>query len=119
MRDPIELEDIEAMRREVGIDDAELRRDVRRLQVGSSVRLTARLGARPFPGVGLLVRITSIQGSVFRGRVTRGAEAPGLARLRAGALLTFTANHIHSVALVRTGKAHRGQTAGAPAQALT
>ncbi len=107
---PVELEDIEAMRREAGIDDGELRRDVRGLQVGNSVRLTARLGSRPFPGVGLLVRITSIRGGVFRGRVTRGAAAPDLARLRAGALLTFTANHIHSVAPGRAGKPRRGQT---------
>src|SRR5258708_6931518 len=41
MRHHIELENIEDMRREAGIDDVELREEIRGLRVGDSVRLTA------------------------------------------------------------------------------
>jgi hypothetical protein len=102
MRQRIELENIEEMRREAGIDDVELHEAIRCLRAGDSVRLTARVGARAFPGVCLLIRITSIRGSLFRGRVDRKSSST-LAEVKAGALLTFTEDHIHSVVSKRGG----------------
>jgi len=86
----VEIENIEEMRRSAGIDDAELRADIRGLRVGDSVRLTLLNAARPSAGEMVRVRITRIRGSCFRGR---RAGRSG----RAGACLDFTAAHIHSV----------------------
>lgn len=91
----VELENIEEMRLEAGIDDAGLREELRTLRAGDAVRLTARVASRSSPGEYLLVRVTSIKGGVFRGKLERGGR---LSLLKAGALLTFTACHIHSVA---------------------
>ena len=44
MRNPVEIENIEEMRRREGIDDVELRSEIRDLQVGDSVRLTLMTG---------------------------------------------------------------------------
>jgi hypothetical protein len=92
----VEFEDIEALRREAGIDDAELREVVGTLQVGQFVSLTARVGAQAFPGDRLLVRITCRRGSLFRGELARrptSCRSP----LKAGSRVTFGARHIHSV----------------------
>jgi len=105
MRQRIELENIEEMRREAGIDDVELHEAIRGLRAGDSVRLTARVGARAFPGVCLLIRITSIRGNLFRGRVDRKSSSTTLAEVKAGSLLTFTVDHIHSVVSKRTADA--------------
>jgi len=91
MRNAPVIEDIEEMRRRVGIDDVELRQDILRLAVGDLVRLTVLSGTAPAPGKTVLVRITEISGGAFRGAVV---GRPGCAvRSR----LTFTAAHIHSV----------------------
>ena len=58
MRNLVEIEDIDALRRRVGINDVELREQARRLQVGDHVKLTVvrsgeqrtidvQLGTRP------------------------------------------------------------------------
>jgi hypothetical protein len=52
--------------------------------------------SRLFPGQTLLVRITRIDGLAFRGKVADTAVGP--APLRVGAVLAFTADHIHSIA---------------------
>jgi hypothetical protein len=65
------------------------------------VRLTARVGNQPFPGERLLVRITSVRGNVFRGKLSRGPAAARFPGVKVGSLLTFTADHIHSVASKR------------------
>src|SRR5205085_433286 len=91
------IEDIEAMRRLQGIDDVELREGIRGLQAGDFVKLTLRSGTKPFPTETLLVRITSIRGATFRGKLADRPAAAGLADLAAGAVLVFTAAHIHSV----------------------
>ena len=44
MRNPVQIENIEEMRRREGIDDVELRSEIRDLQVGDSVRLTLMTG---------------------------------------------------------------------------
>jgi len=109
MSQPIDLENIEELRREAGIDDIELRDEVRALRIGDCVRLTARVDAQPFPGECLLVRITSIKGDVFRGKLTRTPSSARLARLKAGCLLKFTGEHIHSVVSKQpAGEAARG-----------
>jgi hypothetical protein len=94
MRARVELENIEEMRLQAGIDDVGLREEVRRLRAGDFVKLTARVGARPPPGDPLLVRVTSVGGGVIRGKLAGGAR---LSRLKAGSLLIFTAANVHSV----------------------
>jgi hypothetical protein len=93
MRKPVRIEDIEEMRRRVGIDDVELREAVRGLRVGDRVNLTVLDGTASSAGQTLRVRITHIRGSSFRGLV----ESPGRLGPGVGARLAFTAAHIHSV----------------------
>jgi hypothetical protein len=98
MSQRIEFENIKEMRREAGIDDVELSEEVRGLRVGDVVRLTACVGTKTFPGDCILVRITSIKGNVFRGKMARKPASSSLAQLKASSLLVFTTDHIHSVA---------------------
>ncbi len=71
MSQRVEFENIEEMRSAAGIDDAELRNAVRNLQVGDLVKLTLRTIGGTFPGESLLIRITSIKGDVFRGKLAQ------------------------------------------------
>jgi hypothetical protein len=109
MRPRVEFEDIEGLRREAGIDDGELREQVRRLRAGDSVRLTAATGGDPGPLDRLLVRIISVRAGVFHGSIVRAAGTRA-ARLEAGSPLTFRAAHIHSV----VGNGHGGTPTPAP-----
>jgi hypothetical protein len=93
----VEIENIEEMRLREGIDDVELRRDVRRLSVGDLVNLTL-LSNEKSAGENGLVRITSIRGGAFRGKLVNRLTSPGLAQILPGTLVVFTAGHIHSVA---------------------
>jgi hypothetical protein len=95
MRYAIEIEDIEEMRRAAGIDDAELRRDIRGLRVGDIVKLTFSAGPRAFES--LFVRITSIRGSAFRGKLATDPVCGALSQLHNGSPVAFTSNHIHSL----------------------
>ncbi len=95
MRYPIEIENIEAMRRREGIEDVELWEEIRALRVGDMVKLTFLAG--PQASETLLVRITSIRGSALRGKLTNRPTSKGLSRLRAGLSVTFTTAHIHSL----------------------
>jgi hypothetical protein len=95
MNKAVEIEDIEALRQQVGIDDVELREAVRGLRPGDVVRLTLMTAAARET---VRVRITGARGPEFLGRLADGPTSPGLAALRAGARLTFRAAHIHSVA---------------------
>jgi hypothetical protein len=92
----VQIENIEEMRRRVGIHDVELRGAIRGLRIGEYVRLTL-LNGESSAGETLLVRITRINGSEFRGRLADRPASPGLAGLRIGARLAFTAAHIHSL----------------------
>lgn len=89
MGQAIELQDIEEMRRQEGIDDIELRLGIRTLKVGDSVKVTVLKGKDSFETVA--VRITSIRGSAFRGKMTKRSRRPG------GIPLVFTTSHIHSI----------------------
>jgi hypothetical protein len=92
----VEIEDIEEMRRLVGIEDVPLREAILGLRSGDHVRLTVRADPTS-PGETLLVRITAIRGPAFRGRLVERPASPRLAELQIGALLNFTTAHIHSL----------------------
>jgi hypothetical protein len=94
----IEIEDIEGMRRQQGIEDIELREEIRGLGSGDFVRITFLTATAPGTAETLPVRITSIKGSIFRGKLVDSPAAAGLAALRAGSSIVFTRAHIHSVA---------------------
>jgi hypothetical protein len=96
MRKPVEIEDIEDMRRRQGIDDAELRERVRQLRAGDLVKLTLHSGTRPSAGQTVRVRITSVRGATFRGKLVDGPAAAGLSGLTVGSPIVFSAAHIHS-----------------------
>jgi hypothetical protein len=95
MRNAVEIQDIEEMRRKEGIDDVELRKDIRRLRAGDSVNLT--LLTESGLAETLSVRITSIKGLALRGKLTRKPNAAGLSGLGAGFPLVFRAAHVHSI----------------------
>ena len=95
MRTTIEIENIEEMRRQEGIDDVELRVKIRGLKVGDFIKLTFVTG-EAFVETSL-VRITSIRGFAFRGKLAKRPTSTGLRRLAAGASVSFTTAHIHSV----------------------
>jgi len=95
MRNVVEIEDIEQRRLRAGIDDVELRAEIRGLRVGDVVKLTFLTGATAFET--LSVRITSISGSAFRGKLADRPLAPALSKLRAGSPVACTAAHIHSL----------------------
>jgi hypothetical protein len=92
----VEIQDIDTMRRREGIDDVALREAIRALKVGDFVKLTLLSGTTSAETVA--VRITSIKGSAFRGKLADQPASSGLVTLRAGSALAFTTAHIHSLA---------------------
>jgi hypothetical protein len=94
----LEIEDIQHLRWKEGIEDLELSAEINGLQVGDSVKLTFRTDQESFAGETLLVRITSIRGYTFRGKLAAKPRFIGLSKLRVGSLVRFTAAHIHSIA---------------------
>jgi hypothetical protein len=98
MRQPVAIENIEEMRRRQGIDDVQLHEEIRDLAVGDFVKLTLSTAGEATPaGETLLVRITSIKGDAFRGKLVDRPTSSALAKLSAGWPLAFNAAHIHSV----------------------
>jgi hypothetical protein len=85
------------MRRREGIEDLELRDEIRGLAIGDLVTITLSSGTKPFPGKSLLVRITSIRGETFRGKVTKRSSSAGRPTVPIGSCIAFTAAHIHSL----------------------
>jgi hypothetical protein len=90
------IEDIAGMRRRNGIDDDDLRDDIRRLAVGDLVRLTLR-AEQAAAGETVVVRITEVRSAGFRGALAGRPASKSLAGLGIGFALGFTAEHIHSV----------------------
>jgi hypothetical protein len=91
------LEEIDALRRENGIDDVELRQEIARLLVGDQVRLTFLAGpGLPAPRT-LRARITHIGDGGFRGRLVDAPAGRAPGALRRGMAIDFTAGQIHSV----------------------
>jgi hypothetical protein len=97
MGNPIMLENIEDMRHREGIEDADLRNEIGGLGIGDLVKLTLLNGEASFAGETLLVRITSMKGSAFRGKLVEKPAFAGLSNLRAGSSLSFGSAHIHSI----------------------
>ena len=93
----VKIENIKEMRDRRGIDDTDLRQDIRGLARGDLVRLTVVTGPEPFGGVTLMVRITHIEGHRFQGQLAKRPSASGLSKLHLGASVAFTAAHIHSL----------------------
>jgi hypothetical protein len=93
----VEIENIEEMRRLQGIDDVKLREEIRALQAGHMVRLTFLTAPAPGAAQTLLVRITSIKGRAFHGKLAEKPASTRQSKLRPGLLVAFTADHIHSV----------------------
>jgi len=97
MRNPITIENIEEMRRQEGIEDIELRAEIRGLEIGDCVKLTLLSNTKTSAGETLLVRISHIRGSAFRGVLAKRPTSAGLSSLRVGSPVAFTAAHIHSI----------------------
>jgi hypothetical protein len=97
MRTSVRIENIEELRRREGIDDVELREDVRALGVGDLVRVTLLTDDPAFSGETVTVRLTGINGSTFQGTLASRPAAKGLHNLRAESPVAFTTAHIHSV----------------------
>jgi len=98
MRTRVEIENIEDLRRRQGIEDVELQEAIRGLKVGACVKVTLLTGTPGAAGETLSVRITSICGDTFRGKLAKKPTSAGLAGLGVGFVLTFTSSHIHSLA---------------------
>ncbi len=97
MRNSIVVEDIEGMRRRQGIDDVELREEIRGLKIGDFVKLTLLTRTGSYAGETLLVRITRIRGFLFCGALAERPTFNGLSKLRVGSPVRFTTAHIHSI----------------------
>lgn len=97
MRHAVEIENIDELRRREGIDDVELREEIRTLHVGDSVLLTFLPLQVPSARETLSVRITSIRGDTFRGKLADRPAIAGLSNLRVGTSVTFTRAQIHSL----------------------
>lgn len=92
---PIELENIEDMRRREGIDDVDLRKRIRALAAGDHVNVTFLIGDKASET--WQVRITSIRGSLFRGKLARRSGDQPRSTLSPGASVVFKPGHIHSL----------------------
>ena len=86
----VEIENIEEKRRQVGIDDVELREEIRALKVGDAVKLTFMSSTGASESVP--VRITRIRGTAFRGKLVKRALA-----IPRGTIVEFTIAHVHSL----------------------
>lgn len=102
MKHTLDLEDIEALRLRQGIDDVELREEVRRLGPGDCVRLTFLGAARP--NETLMVRVSRVNGADFQGKLLQKLSQEGQAGLQLGETVCFRAVHVHSVVKHVTGK---------------
>jgi hypothetical protein len=101
MQGRVQLEDIAELRRREGIDDVELWQGIRNLRVGDLVKLTFLNDSKPLAGETLVVRITSIRGSAFRGKLADTPVSAGLASLTARSSVVFRDAHIHSLQKVQ------------------
>jgi hypothetical protein len=97
MENGVGIENIYEMRRREGHANVALRNQIRNLQVGDSVKLTFLTGTQAFAGETLMVRITSITGPAFRGKLAKRPTFSGLCKLRVGSYVTFTRDHILGV----------------------
>jgi hypothetical protein len=97
MHHAVEIENIEELRRRQDIDDPDLREAIKALRAGDQVRLTFLNNASPGRSDTVLVRVTSIKRTVYRGRLLASPIGLGTPGPRAGDLVMFGREHIHSV----------------------
>jgi hypothetical protein len=95
MQVAIEIENIERLRHDEGIDDVELRTGIRALRVGDLVRLTLLAGRSAAEAI--LVQLTRIRGLEFRGKLVTKPLSRSLSELEVGQALAFGSAHIHSI----------------------
>jgi hypothetical protein len=93
----MQIQDIEDMRRQCGIDDPTLRDQIRGLKRGDVIRLTLLADAPSAAAETLRVRITSLRDGHFRGKLTSRPVSPAFSGMEIGSPVAFTAAHIHSV----------------------
>lgn len=93
----IELENIKELRDQAGIEDVELEKEIRQLRVGNHVTVTFQTSGKPSRSEMVRVRITSIDGTTYRGKLIRDPITLGMSKLRSGSLVTFERCHIHSI----------------------
>jgi len=91
------IQDIEALRRDEGIEDPELRDQISHLKRGDFVKITLVAAGSAVGGETVKVRITSIRGEVFRGQLVNQPSSPSLSDLTIGFPITFRPGHIHSL----------------------
>lgn len=91
------VQNIEEMRQREGIDDVELRREIRAMKIGDCVRLTLLSPHRSAGSETVLVRITRIDGTSLRGALLTRPTTKGLNVLPADLSLSFKREHIHSL----------------------
>jgi hypothetical protein len=97
MSNAVQMQDIEEMRSREGIEDPELRAQIGGLRRGDLVKITFLTGAAGAAGETLLVKITSLGGGRFRGKLVSRPASSALAHLWPGSPIAFTAAHIHSL----------------------
>jgi hypothetical protein len=125
MQPPIEIEDIDARRRQEGIDDVDLQQAIGRLSAGDRVILTLVSDGEATIGESLVVRITRVCKSTLRGKVVETSPRNGRSRVRPGTALTFTRANIHSVqhspnaAAGRLTRGESGLSAAGPSSVVT
>jgi hypothetical protein len=95
MQSRLQIENIEEMRRRQGIDDVELHEEIRQLVPGDIVKISFVSGPTSFET--LRVRITSIKGTAFRGKLANRPHSSALSPLHVGSAIAFCADHIHSI----------------------
>jgi hypothetical protein len=95
MQKQIEIENIEELRLQEGIDDVELRTEIQRLGLRCLVNLTFVGGAHSSET--LTVQITKIDGACFRGKLVEKPKTTGLSQLVPGSVIAFCRDQIHSI----------------------
>jgi len=101
------VQNIEQMRQREGIDDVELRREIRTMKIGDCVRLTLVSELKHAGSETVVVRITKIDGANFRGSLLSKPTTKGLNSLPADLSLDFKGEHIHSLEKNGDSDSHR------------
>jgi len=104
VRRSYEIEDIDARRREAGIDDVDLRHAIAELGIGDEVKITLLSTAAPLVTETVVLRLTSIRATHFRGTLLTLPHRGTFGDLAVGSSMTFTAAQVHSIGKTRAPK---------------
>lgn len=91
------IEDIDARRREAGIEDVALHHAIADLAIGDEVRITLLSTMAPAVAETVTVRVTSVRADHYRGKLLRRPQRDTFRELAAESPLRFTAAHVHSI----------------------